>query len=677
MKALIATFVALLVAAPALLAPAPAAAPPEECGTTTLDATIRIGKDGTLQCAPGQRIVVRDELAKPKPTRVKTRVPLTAFFTIADVQLADEESPARGEWADKCGQHPASAAFRPQETMVPHLFNAHVTAANQIAAKGSPVLGVPMELALTLGDLADNQQYNEIRAVIDILDGRKLVDPDTGADGYDGVQGTDPRGANNEILESPIEGESILDLANEPFWATGLRRGTKPIPWYSLPGNHDVKVQGTVPDDVEPWRVFIREYVKGSVKVTDIAPDHQQQLCNDPSLFGDPEFMQKVLTNPQTTKIVPPDEDRRFVDRDEWMAEHKNTTGLPVGHGFFPKKKGDARCTDADGNELARACYAFGHERFRFIGVDTSPEGGRETGNIDGPQFRWLERELIANSSRYFDADGKRVSNAKATDRLIVVFTHHTISSTNNRGTVPRSDEHYGEDLRQLLLRFPNVIMQASGHTHMNKIWAHQNEDLGTGYWEVNNSAIVDAPHQSRTIEITDNKDGTLSIFGVVFDAAVPPDHRDIDFHGHDHTSEVALGGAKRNMNEDWFASAAREVGFYDPQTDLTAIGEPEDRNVELLVKAPAWFSGASSGGGNSGGGGDTAGGRSGGGSEGSSGGGSPGGSGSSGGEVAGAPATEVAGSSLAATGAALLPYLVAGLCLIVAGFAIRRKSSR
>ncbi|MBW3671631.1 MAG: DinB family protein, partial [Acidobacteria bacterium] len=45
-------------------------------------------------------------------------------------------------------------------------------------------------------------------------------------------------------------------------------------------------------------------------------------------------------------------------------------------------------------------------------------------------QFQWLERELMRSSRTYFDTDGKKRSNAKGTDRLIVVISHHTIDTT-------------------------------------------------------------------------------------------------------------------------------------------------------------------------------------------------------------------------------------------------------
>ncbi|MGH2729615.1 MAG: hypothetical protein ACRDJI_03295, partial [Actinomycetota bacterium] len=252
------------------------AAPPD-CGLTTLDGTIDfsvVEEGAVLKCGPGEPIVVREKLGKAHDGRAQRRTPLLSFFTIADVQLADEESPLRGEWADKCFQHPATAAFRPHETMVPHLLNAHVRAANAIATEGSPVLDDDFSFAIGLGDLADNNQLNEIRWIIDLFDGNKLVNPDSGegeeGDGYDGVQGNDPRGAPSasDPLESPVEGETILDLANEPFWAAGFRPGGTRLPWFSLPGNHDVKVQGTIPNE-SGWRDAADAYAHGSLKRTD------------------------------------------------------------------------------------------------------------------------------------------------------------------------------------------------------------------------------------------------------------------------------------------------------------------------------------------------------------------------------------------------------------------------
>lgn len=577
-----------------------------DCGLTTLEGTVveSDDEDGILECGPGQPLTVREELAAAGSGREAARVPLGSFFTLSDFQYADEESPLRGEWADKCGEHPATSAFRPHETMVGHMMEAHVRAASRIAANGGPVLGAPFDLAMALGDLADNQQYNETRFFIDVLDGGDLVDPDSGdeailgGDGYDGVQTSDPEGDPGNPLGSPVDGETIRDLANEPFLATGLRNadGT-PIPWYTVMGNHDMKVQGTISDDNSVWRELVRGWVLGRIKIMDLDPDKQQEACEGG--FTDPAFWTELLTACQadpaacggTTRIVPQDLNRRLLDRVEWIAEHFTTRGVPVGHGLGDEGR---RCpVDSYPSYAPRACYTFDQGPFRFIVLDTTAAEGLESGNVDEAQFHWLEDQLEAASRSYLGTDGGPVENAAGTDRLIVVTTHHTISSTTNNGPRTglepgsRGELFDGEDLKQLLLRFPNVILQVSGHTHQNKIWAHQNEELGTGYWEVNTAAVADYPTQSRTIEIADNGDGTLSIFAVTFDAAVPPNPRDIAWMEDDHTHETEHG-AMRDVNEDWLASAGREVQYHDPQQDLVGkLGTPEDRNVELLIARP------------------------------------------------------------------------------------------
>lgn len=655
MRRSIVLFLAVLVVA-SLIAPSVGAQtsgsdPTEPCGLTTLDATVQIGpQDGILECGPGQPLVVRDELAGADPARAQARTALTSFFAIADVQLADEESPARGEGVDPCEPLPgvSSSAFRPHETMVPHLMNAHIRAADAIAATGGPNLGAGFDFLVGLGDLADNQQWNEIRWIIDIIDGGKLIDPDTGDDpilggeGYDGPQADDPTGAGERTTAdvAPNLPDRVLDLANEPFWATGFRLGNdvtaQRLPWYSLPGNHDVKVQGTLPDeltghhhdDMKAWRAVYRSYYIGHAKVAaqDIPPDYKKELCKafaerDPQRVG--ELLARMAADPENAaratarKVIPSDEARMplyrsqqmkqpgdeeaclavatparplasDICRSSWIDQHRVTDGIPVGHGYGESDEDSARCRDEDGNLLERACYSFDRGLFHYAALDSNPPEGAEAGNIDPAQFEWLERDLQAHSTRYFDADGNEVSNEDATDRLIVIFAHHPTVSMHNQA--PTSPGFEGEDLIELLLRFPNVILNVNGHTHENRIWPHSSEELGTAYWEVNTAAIADHPTQSRVIEIADNRDGTLSIFGTVFDAAVAPDVAQLDWRGHDHTSEIELGDAERDINEDWLASWGREVMFHDPQRDLMALGEPKDRNVELLLHAPAWF---------------------------------------------------------------------------------------
>jgi metallophosphoesterase (TIGR03767 family) len=588
-------FVATAAATAAVLAVvlAPTTAVPTAsvaCGLTTLQGQIAVDGDG-LRCEAGQPLVVRTDLAKTKTPRLPT--PLLSFAALTDFQLMDEESPLRGEWADKCETHPAKAAFRFAETMIPELLNAEIRAVNQIAV--GPTTGRPFDFAVQLGDAADNQQLNEVRSFIDLLDGDRLVDPDSGRDGYEGVQSVDP-------YPSPVEGVGIRDLANEPFYAVGLRRpdGTA-LPWYSVMGNHDMKVQGTLPNDDEAWKAFARAWVVGQLKVQDLAPDQQERVCSDPALLTSPEFWMEVAATPGTTKLVTADANRRLLDRTQWIAEHlppaeaqaldaaaTGSPGLPAGHGFAEAN----RCRDEQGELLERACYSWDQPPFHFVALDTAADEGLETGNIDEPQWQWLRRDLKAHSACVYESDstGGCVKTGHAPS-LIIAFSHHTESTSTN--AAPRADgtaSHDGDELRRLFLNTPSLILHLSGHTHFNKIWAHPGEGRPGGFWEVNTSAVADWPHQGRTVEVVDNHDGTLSIFAVNFDAAAPVDPAAAQWTADD-TPESALAPGAKNVNEVWLASAARLVGARDPQSGAASVTDdvnlPVDRNVQLLLANP------------------------------------------------------------------------------------------
>ena len=614
-----AAVVTLILAASSIVLPfttSPSEAAPTDCGETTLVGTIVRKPDGTLECGPGEGITVREDLAQAGAGRDQRRKPFKAFFTIADLQLADEESPARGEWADACGDNEATkSAFRPHEAFVPHLINAHVRAANRIATGGSPVLQHPFDFAVALGDLVDNQQYNETRWMIDLFDGGKLVNPDSGqpgsfgsGDGYNGVQGQDPVGGS-PALEKPANAPTapgppavpLVNLANEPFWATGLREPPgSHLRWYTVMGNHDMKIQGTVPDDDPVWRAFIRAVAVGSAKVTGVPQGSQGEACAG---FTDPNYWMNVLPTVGNTTAVPADPDRRLLDRQAWIDEHAVTTGIPVGHGLLPEPN---RCPaqpptpTTPASVLRRACYHWIEEPFHFITLDTTASEGFENGNIDPGQFAWLEERLKSSSTTYFDEQGRETRNPGGKDRLIVIFAHHPHTKMVNPG-YPWNDQFgnpphvqggvkLGHDLIELFLRFPNVILHADGHTHENKIWPHKDDEKGTAYWEVNTSAIADFPLHSRTLEIADNLDGTISIFAVIFDAAVDPNVRPgsgIDWVVDDPTPTEEITAGARQINEDWLASAGREILFNDPQQDFTKIGTAADRNVELLLGTP------------------------------------------------------------------------------------------
>lgn len=586
--------VALAAAVVGVTSPVTPVQAPKRCATTTLSGTI-VYEDGKLKCGPGLALAVRDDLAKPKKA-TRAPDPLLSFVTLTDFQLPDEESPLRGEFVDKCSRHPAESAFRWNDTMLPHLINSMVQAANDV--KIGPKTGRPFDFAVQLGDAAENQQLNEVRWFIDLLDGGKLIDPNSGGQAFEGTQGSDP-------YRSPVSNTSLRELANKPFWAEGLRRPDgSALPWFSVMGNHDMKVRGTVTNDKLPngqdgaWMTVARQWVKGQLLINDLPPDAQQRVCADPNVLLDPAFWTQVALQQQAgPRLITPDEDRRLLNRSEWRQEHFTTAaGQLKGHGFAN------HCKDASGNELERSCWAVtipstnaDEPSFRLIGLDTGADEGLEGGNIDAPQWEWLNRELDASSHCKYESETADTCTAIQGGKrhLVVVFSHHTASTTANNA--PRLDgvkTYYGADMEKLFVRYPNVILHASGHTHENKIIAHPGLTGRTqGYWEVGTSAVADFPHQARTIEIADNHDGTLSIFAVNFDAAAPVDPSVMQWTA-DATPESQRGGTT-NVNEDMLASIGRWVGANDPQsgaaaTALAPLGQAVDRNAELLLAHPA-----------------------------------------------------------------------------------------
>jgi hypothetical protein len=130
-----------------------------------------------------------------------------------------------------------------------------------------------------------------------------------------------------------------------------------------------------------------------------------------------------------------------------------------------------------------------------------------------------------------------------------------------------------------LLLQYPNVIAWVNGHTHYNGVQPHARAATaaaGGGFWEINTASHIDWPSQSRIIEVVDNGDATLSIFGTIIDDIAPP-----------------TWSASALNNPVQLAALARELAVNDPQRDpetATSDGKrrtAQDRNVELVIKKP------------------------------------------------------------------------------------------
>ena len=258
-------------------------------------------------------------------------------------------------------------------------------------------------------------------------------------------------------------------------------------------------------------------------------------------------------------RLVTPDADRRLMDRPSTVAEHFITSGTPRGHGFTTQNVTDGT-----------AYYTFDAGRMRGIVLDTVVTAGGPDGSVDPTQLTWLEQQLQAVSSRWLSPTGSVVHSHGRHDRYVAIFSHHTIGTMGNVPT--GSGRIAGDEVRDLLLRYPNVVAWVNGHTHVNQVIPHARSGatpIPGGFWEVNTASHIDWPQQSRVVEVVDNQDDTLSIFATILDQAGPVSPR-----GSLH-DPLTLASLSRELSaNDW-----------QDRTD-NRRGTIEDRNVELLLPA-------------------------------------------------------------------------------------------
>jgi metallophosphoesterase (TIGR03767 family) len=542
---------------------------------TTLDRTVLKAatelRNGyrLLVAGPGEPHHVRTDLGvAPLAGREKRRAAVTAFVQFTDMHLLDAQSPARVEFLDRYSDPPAAqvpfdSAWRPQETMTLHLADAIVRGARAVGR--GPVTGRPFEFTVCTGDNVDNTQLNETRWFVDLLDGR-TVTPDSGdLTKYEGVQDAEATtydvhywhpdgtpGGKTDDQARDVYGyptvAGLLDAARQPFTAGGV--GT---PWYAVFGNHDPLLQGNAPAFVGGVPTGFNAVATGSAKVVSLPAGLSPGDAQRGLVEQDPTVLSALATAPART--VTADPDRRPLTKSEFMAEMFTTHGTPAGHGFAH-----------DNVTSGKGYYAFDHgAHLRCVVLDTVNPGGYADGSLDAVQFGWLGAELAANA---------------ATKRLVVVFSHHTVATMNNPTLAPEDNaqpRRMGPEVVTLLHKYRNVVLWVNGHTHRNDVIAHP--AAAGGFWEVNTAAHVDFPHQSRILEIVDNLDGTLSIFGTIVDAEAP-----LTISA---AASYAAPATPRSL-----AGLARELGANDPQTRADTLnagrrGTPEVRNVELVVKAP------------------------------------------------------------------------------------------
>jgi metallophosphoesterase (TIGR03767 family) len=607
-----------------VLAAAPASAH-DTTGKSTVDQTI-VPIDGSgfqfLQLGPGEPYVVRDDLADGFARRADRRTSLVYFGQITDWQLPDEESPGREERFDADPfARAAASGYRPHEPLAMQTVEATVRQMNQFlqspVAQGNGARAL-MANAVMTGDLADSMQRNETEWVRTLLEGG-AIDPNSGSQDltgtycaglpnpetaisdfddpgrYTGVGDYDDYAADSFLYYDPESLAGIyatdnwptylnlFDRAQDPFAAAGLG-----APTYVVFGNHDAEYQGTVsagPGLVTPGAVTFEDMALNCLKPV-------YPLANEQT-FGTPPDLADLVAGIASgdTMLVPPDQRRQYVDKHQFKDIFRQGAQGDA-HGFDYIDQAE---TDASNDQASY--YSFNPKPgLRFLVLDSvsesgllvspgkeGPVGGQE-GNIDNPQWLWLQDEL---------------DDAERTGDLVVLFSHHNIKTLTqqtpdevspcsgverfghdrfnpscDRDPRDSTPVHDGEELRDLLLAHPNAVALVAGHTHENLIEPFDDGPGGGGFWQITSPATADWPPQHRVIDVMDNRDGTLSLFTTILD--------------HDSPSQAPPSGTDAGpFGIGELASVARTLTYNDPQEGPGDEGLPIDRNAELLIANP------------------------------------------------------------------------------------------
>jgi metallophosphoesterase (TIGR03768 family) len=432
----------------------------------------------------------RTELA-PGATGVNT-VRLLSFFAITDIHITDKESPAQPLypfWSKPYGPESAgmSSGYSPVMLSTTQVLDAAVQTINALHQK------TPFDFGISLGDNINNNQYNELRWFIDVLDG-KVITPSSGAH----------------------VGADTIDY-QMPFKAVGL---DKSIPWYQTIGNHDQFWMGSAYEFTKTLQAHV-----GSA-ILNMGADYPR----DPKFYNGTGYYMGVIDGSTpygdlikagqgelfaTPPTVIADADRRSLTtgtstRLNWMREFFTTQSNPVGHGFTQ--------TNLD-NDFAS--YSFRPKSdipIKVIVLDDTCNGTSEPsyalGCLDQPRLDWLTGELQKGQD-----DGT----------LMIIAAHIPINPQNSftdRTNFPffRTPGFTEATLLPILHNYPNLVMWISGHRHVNVVTpqpAPAGKGPEYGFWEVETASLRDFPQQFRTFDIRRNSDNNISIIVTDVDPAV------------------------------------------------------------------------------------------------------------------------------------------------------------
>lgn len=407
--------------------------------TSTLDSRwIDIDGNGTLERGAGEPLIDRGGELNGGETRT-----LATFAQITDAHVRDEESPARAPLLDRLSPR-LNSTFRPQEALSVQVLEAAVESINAFG---------PDAVVMT-GDLIDSNQRNELAEATALLNGG-IVDPSSGAPRYEGPQAADnpdPFFYRPEI-DAPRH-PGLIDRAQQSFEAQGLD-----APWYPVAGNHDLLVQGEVPETDQLQNLATGDQALVEVDPNLEVPEGITELT--------PEIVDAALQGglPGKTDEITPDPDRVQLGAEQVVDRLRKETGRAA----------------AEGGPLLD--YGFDlAPGVRGIVMDLVDRSGGSNGRVLSSQLDFVRQELAA-----------------AGDREVLVFSHQPIANAEG-----------GTALIDLLAAEDRVVAAISGHTHENQI--ERATTPGGDLWLIQSAALTDYPQQTRAFRLIETGDGEIAL---------------------------------------------------------------------------------------------------------------------------------------------------------------------
>jgi metallophosphoesterase (TIGR03767 family) len=483
-------------------------------------------------------------------------VPLLLIHHLSDLHVCDSQSPIRPEFLDRWADPDSPirdivgtiGTYRPQSMLSAHVVEAMVQSLNRIDV--GPLSGHPIDGAIVTGDSTDNSQVNEVNWFLSLLDG-KQIRPDSGDfEKYEGVIDDDPKHYDIKYWHphgTPVGKEDddarakygfpvvpgLLDSCRTPFQATGLN-----VPWYSVHGNHDALLQGTVTPDKTTQKEMTgnRRYeaLPSTTTLAEILEAWNEIGPADYPTSGDAPYV-----------LVTSDVERRALERGQYASMHVASSGLPHGHGFT-----------AENVREKTMYYSRDIGQVKIIVMDTVNEFGGWQGSLDETQFAWLEAEITSSK------------------KPVVLASHHPLVTLINDYS-PVGRRICRNELSSMLLKYPQVILWLAGHEHRHHVdWI--GEEVGVdGFWQVETSSHIDWPQQSRTLEIVRGDDGDIYIGMTVIDHAGETDYGTAQ-------TPLEIAGLSRTLSANVWQR--REV-LGAPHPDAWTQGQLDERNTVLRIR--------------------------------------------------------------------------------------------